>query len=154
MRYLTIKIPKTPKDFYSSSSSSLEKKKTKTTKEEEEEDKEEFEEIPPEELEKARIGLYIPERKRETMAFLSRAAKEKRSAIERQGFAKELEKEEQKIDEKSMLLGTTELRMKTIEGSNKEMFPGEDLPVEKTTRAMEKKHEEVFRDLELPYLPN
>ena len=85
------------------------------------------------------------------MAFLSRAAKEKRSAIERQGFAKELEKEEQKIDEKSMLLGTTELRMKTI--NNKEMFPGEDLPVEKTTRAMEKKREEVFRDLELPYLP-
>ena len=50
-----------------------------------------------------------------------------------------------------MLLGTTELRMKTI--NNKEMFPGEDLPVEKTTRAMEKKREEVFRDLELPYLP-
>ena len=117
MRYLTIKIPKTPKDFfYSSSSSSIEKKTTKTTKEEEEEEdkEEEFEEIPPEELEKARIGLYVPERKRETMAFLSRAAKEKRSAIERQGFAKELEKEEQKIDEKSMLLGTTELRMKTI----------------------------------------
>ena len=154
MRYLTIKIPKTPKDFfYSSSSSSIEKKTTKTTKEEEEEEdkEEEFEEIPPEELEKARIGLYVPERKRETMAFLSRAAKEKRSAIERQGFAKELEKEEQKIDEKSMLLGTTELRMKTI--NNKEMFPGEDLPVEKTTRAMEKKREEVFRDLELPYLP-
>ena len=153
MRYLTIKIPKTPKDFFYSSSSSIEKKTTKTTKEEEEEEdkEEEFEEIPPEELEKARIGLYVPERKRETMAFLSRAAKEKRSAIERQGFAKELEKEEQKIDEKSMLLGTTELRMKTI--NNKEMFPGEDLPVEKTTRAMEKKREEVFRDLELPYLP-
>ena len=150
MRYLTIKIPKTPKDFFSSSSS-LEKK-TKTTKEEEDKE-EEFEEIPPEELEKARIGLYVPERKRETMVFLSRAAKEKRSAIERQGFAKELEKEEQKIDEKSMLLGTTELRMKTIEGRNKEMFPGEDLPVEKTTRVMEKKREEVFRDLELPYLP-
>ena len=109
MRYLTIKIPKTPKDFFYSSSSSIEKKTTKTTKEEEEEEEEEdkeeeFEEIPPEELEKARIGLYVPERKRETMAFLSRAAKEKRSAIERQGFAKELEKEEQKIDEKSMLL--------------------------------------------------
>ena len=49
MRYLTIKIPKTPKDFFYSSSSSIEKKTTKTTKEEEEEDKEEeFEEIPPE----------------------------------------------------------------------------------------------------------
>ena len=66
MRYLTIKIPKTPKDFfYSSSSSSIEKKTTKTTKEEEEEDKEEeFEEIPPEELEKARID-YTFQRGRE-----------------------------------------------------------------------------------------
>ena len=40
MRYLTIKIPKTPKDFFYSSSSS-EKKTTKTTKEEEEEEEEE-----------------------------------------------------------------------------------------------------------------
>jgi len=32
MRYLTIKIPKTPKDFFYSSSSSIEKKTTKTTK--------------------------------------------------------------------------------------------------------------------------
>ena len=73
MRYLTIKLPKTPKDFYSFSSSSASTRK----KEEEKEEEAAFEEIPPEDFERARIGLYDPERKREPMTFLSRAAKEK-----------------------------------------------------------------------------
>ena len=72
------------------------KKKKKKTKEEE------FEEIPPEELEKARIGLYVPERKRETMAFLSRAAKEKalcdREARLREGVGKRRTKNRRKVD--------------------------------------------------------
>ena len=76
MRYLTIKLPKTPKDFYSFSSSSA------STPKKEEEEKAAFEEIPPEEFERARIGLYDPERKREPMTFLSRAAKEKCAEIE------------------------------------------------------------------------
>jgi len=148
MRYLTIKLPKTPKDFYSFSSSSASTRK----KEEEKEEEAAFEEIPPEDFERARIGLYDPEREREPMTFLSRAAKEKCTEIESQGFAKELEKEERKIDEKAMLLGKRALKTKAIE-SNEEMFPGEDVPVEKTTRALEKRREKVFRDFELPCLP-
>ena len=34
--------------------------------------------------------------------------------------------------------------------SGGEMFPGENVLVEKTTRAMERRRKEVFRELELP----
>ena len=152
MRYVTIKVPKTPKDFYFPSSSFL-----KEEGKEEDNDGEErvYEEIPPDKLEEARIGLYVPEKKEEPMEYVSRAAKEKCAIIERQGFAKEYfergggGKEEQKVDEKSMLLGKTELKMKAMT-SGGEMFPGENVLVEKTTRAMERRRKEVFRELELP----
>ena len=86
MRYVTIKVPKTPKDFYFPSSSFL-----KEEGKEEDNDGEErvYEEIPPDKLEEARIGLYVPEKKKEPMEYVSRAAKEKCAIIERQGFAKE-----------------------------------------------------------------
>ena len=152
MRYVTIKVPKTPKDFYFPSSSFL-----KEEGKEEDNDGEErvYEEIPPDKLEEARIGLYVPEKKKEPMEYVSRAAKEKCAIIERQGFAKEYfergggGKEEEKVDEKSMLLGKTELKMKAMT-SGGEMFPGENVLVEKTTRAMERRRKEVFRELELP----
>ena len=64
MRYVTIKVPKTPKDFYFPSSSFL-----KEEGKEEDNDGEErvYEEIPPDKLEEARIGLYVPEKKKEPM---------------------------------------------------------------------------------------
>ena len=87
-----------------------------------------YEEIPPDKLEEARIGLYVPEKKKEPMEYVSaRAAKEKRAIIEAR-LAKEYfergggGKEEAKVDEKSMLLGKTELKMKAMT-SGGEMFP-------------------------------
>jgi hypothetical protein len=149
MRYLPIKLPKT-RTFLAN-------------EEGEEEEEEEFEEIPEEEYDRARVGLYLPKNQNQSKSILTRVldrfvdtVPKRESGLsvleeflkEQEEFKRELANNPEKLRE--IIFGTKDFMKK------KEIIEDEEFDKEytfnRTSEMREKRRKEVFKDMELPVI--